>query len=264
MTTENTPALRRTLDRRTVAAGIAWSVPAVAATAAAPFAAASLVKNPGINGWVQVSAPGSRTCTREVTVTSRPSNPGRTPDGAPYGLYLYDTDPRGRYDEAKIVYWVRGDHTSRNPITWRSGSNHSSCWSGPTTGTAQRKSDGAVYTPYTWEYRCEIDPARVSGDGRLYLGDFEVRASINQALGGRSCEPLQFWAYREIRVDADGDGPGASELMHFERHADLDNSRGSRSTDGAAPEQAGADAAVEGGARSAAAEASFDAASATH
>lgn len=263
MSTDNTKNTRRAVNRRTVTTGLAWSVPAVAATAAAPFAAASLVKNPGINGWVQVTAGSSYTCTRRVTVTSRPSDPGQTPDGAPYGLYLYDTDPRGRYDAAKIVYWVRGDHTSRNKVTWGSGRNHSSCWSGPTTGTAQRKSDGAMYTPYTWTYTCAIDPSTVSEDGRLYLGDFHVYADINQNFGDWYCEPLQFWAYREIRVDADGDGPGEPELMHFERHADLDRSRGFRSGDGAAPSQAGTDRAAGGGADSAA-ETSFDEASAIH
>lgn len=243
MSTDKTPTTRRAVDRRTVTTGLAWSVPAVAATAAAPFAAASLVKNPGINGWVLTSASG-RGCQYDVTVTSRPANPGRTPDGAPYGLYLYDTDPRGHYDAAKLVYWVRGDHTRTNRISWRAGRNHSSCWTGrPTVGAAQTKSDGAVYTPYTWEYRCEISPEDVSDDGRLYLRDFEVSATINQSFRGR-CEPLQFWAYREIRVDADGDGPLEPELMHFERHADLNQNRGYRSTDGATADEAGTDVAA--------------------
>lgn len=116
-----------------------------------------------------------------------------------------------------------------------------------------------MYTPYT----CAIDPSAVSEDGRLYLGNFDVYADINQNFGDWYCEPLQFWAYREIRVDADGDGPGEPELMHFERHTDLERSHGFRSGDGAAPSQAGTDRAAGGGADSAA-ETSFDAASAIH
>ena len=63
MSVDNANNTRRAVNRRTVTTGLAWSVPAVAATAAAPFAAASLVKNPGINGWVQVTAGSSYTCT---------------------------------------------------------------------------------------------------------------------------------------------------------------------------------------------------------
>lgn len=242
MSTHSNPTTRRAVNRRTVTTGLAWSVPAVAATAAAPFAAASLIVNPGINGWVLVSPSRRRRgCQYDVTVTSRPANPGPTPDGAPYGLYLYDTNPRGRYDAAKMVYWVRGDHTVSRRISWTSGRNHSSCWSGPTVGTPLTKSDGARYTPYTWEYTCEIDPQQVSRDGRLYLGNFEVSATIDQSLRF-GCEPLEFWAYREIRVDADGDGPLEPELLHFERHADFP-AFGSRSTDGgASTDEAGAGA----------------------
>ncbi len=239
MSTENTQNSRRAVNRRTVTTGLAWSVPAVAATAAAPFAAASLIKNPGINGWVNVRASSVwfRLCTWDVTVTSNPGRGAVGPDGAPYGLYLYDTDPRGRYDAAKLVYWVRGDHTSRNPITWNEDQGHSDCWSGPTTGTAQVKDDGHIYTPYTWNYTCDIDPNTVSSDGRLYLDDFRVSARINQNLGN-GCEPLDFWAYREIRVDADGDGPAEPQLMHFERKASLAGGSGNRSRDEVGPNAA--------------------------
>lgn len=247
---ENRSAPSPSVSRRSVATGLAWSVPAVAAVSAAPFAAASLIITPGINGWVQVSAQGAGGCASTVTVTSRPRNPGRTPDGAPYGLYLYDTDEAGIYDDAKIVYWVRGNHLDRNPIQWTSGSNHSSCWSGPTAGTPATKSDGEKYTPYTWSYSCPIDPREVSSDGRLYLGDFEVSARIDQSTPSGGCLPLSFWAYREILVDADGAGPGEPELMSFERKATLGGVRGGRTApDATAPE------ATETGARARSAEA---------
>lgn len=224
----------RAVNRRTVTTGLAWSVPAVAATAAAPLAAASVIVNPGINGWVLNSASGS--CSNySVTISSAPSNPRPTPDGAPYGLYLYDTNLRGRYDAARMVYWIRGDHQSTNPVRWSKGRSHSSCWSGPTVGTPQTKSDGALYTPYTWTYTCEINPEDVAEDGRLYLGDFHVTATFSQRYGFR-CEPLDVWAYREIRVDPDGEGPQEPELQHFERKASLAGGSRLRSVDGAAPD----------------------------
>lgn len=237
---ENRSAPSPSVSRRSVATGLAWSVPAVAAVSAAPAFATSLIINPGINGWVNVSVSTSRCSNSNVTVTSRPQNPGRTPDGAPFGLFLYDTDPAGVYDNAKLVYWVRGDHTTENRISWRAGRNHSSCWGTPTVGAKETKSDGAVYTPYTWTYTCTIDPREVARDGRLYLEDFEVSATINQQFG-RRCEPLDFWAYREIRVDADGAGPGEAEVLSFERKASFDNG-GNRSRNGA-PDAAGTDAA---------------------
>lgn len=237
---ENRSAPSPSVSRRSVATGLAWSVPAVAAVSAAPAFASSLIINPGINGWVQVTNSPLGSCRSNITVTSRPRNPGRTPDGAPFGLYLYDTDPAGVYDNAKLVYWVRGNHTTENQISWRAGRNHSSCWGTPTVGAAETKSDGAMYTPYTWSYTCPIDPREVSSDGRLYLGDFEVSATINQQFGW-SCEPLDFWAYREITVDADGPGPGEAEVLSFERKASFDNG-GNRSRN-SVPDAAGTDAA---------------------
>ena len=43
------------ISRRTVAKAVAWSVPAIAVAATVPIAAASLRKDPGINGWVLVN-----------------------------------------------------------------------------------------------------------------------------------------------------------------------------------------------------------------
>lgn len=217
MSVDNANNTRRAVNRRAVTTGLAWSVPAVAATAAAPFAAASLVKNPGINGWVLNSPSFYSSCRRALTVSSNVGGAG--PDGAPYGLYLYDTDPRGKYDEAKLVYWVRGDHYNRNRITWSAGGSHSRCWRGPTVGKPQIKDDGFEYTPYTWTYTCPISPEDVSADGRLRLGHFHVVTSIfSQTDAAGRCLPLDIYTYREIRVDADGDGSQyGPELQHFER-----------------------------------------------
>ena len=217
MTTDS-PSTSGSITRRSVATGLAWSVPAVAAVAAAPAYAASLRKDPGINGWVLNSPRSLGGCRYSLTVDSKPSNPPVTSDGAPFGLYLYDTAVQSRYDAASLTYWIRGDHKSSNPVTWTTGPNHaSSCWSGPVAGAPAEKADGFTYTPYTWTYKCNINPAEVSSDGRLYLKDFNVIATFTQATVQRSCEPLDYWTYREIRVDVDGSGPQKPQIKSFER-----------------------------------------------
>ena len=212
-------------SRRAVATGLAWSVPAVAMVSAAPSFAASLRKDPGINGWVQVTRRGTSTnCTSNYSldVTSAPSGGGVTPDGAPWGLYLYDVSKDASYSGAKLVYWVRGDHVAQNTITWQAATGHSTKWSGPVTGAPQTKADGAVYTPYTWTYTGTIDPKNVKSDGRLYLETFHVTTNSFSQLEGRRCVPLDYWAYREIVVDPDGpNGPRSPQTLHFERRAGM-------------------------------------------
>ena len=149
-------------SRRAVATGLAWSVPAVAMVSAAPSFAASLRKDPGINGWVLNTTTNHGGCRYSLEVNSAPSNPGTTPDGAPWGLYLYDVSKDASYSGAKLVYWVRGTHTAtQNPITWQAATGHSTKWSGPKLGAAQTKADGFKYTPYTWTYTGTINPADV-------------------------------------------------------------------------------------------------------
>ncbi|QCP08604.1 hypothetical protein FDF08_12030 [Micrococcus luteus] len=207
------------LGRRAVATGLAWSVPAVAMVSAAPSFAVSLRKDPGINGWVLNTTTRDRDgCLRSLEVNSAPSNPGTTPDGAPFGLYLYDVSPQGVYTNAKLVYWVRGNHVAQNKITWGTGAQHSAKWKGPETGAPQTKADGAVYTPYTWTYTGTIDPRNVKKDGRLYLENFHVYTNVFSQREPRGCVPLDYWTYREIVVDPDGPaGPEKSQTLHFER-----------------------------------------------
>lgn len=204
--------------RRAVATGLAWSVPAVAMVSAAPSFAASLRKDPGINGWVLNSPEYHYFCRRSLEVNSAPSNPGPTPDGAPFGLYLYDVSKDASYSDAKLVYWVRGDHVKQNKITWQTATGHSAKWEGPETGRPQTKADGFVYTPYTWTYTGTIDPANVASDGRLYLETFHVKATNFSMSENGQCLPLDYWTYREIVVDPDGPtGPQQPMTLSFER-----------------------------------------------
>ena len=86
--------------RRAVATGLAWSVPAVAMVSAAPSFAASLRKDPGINGWVLNTTRDLGGCRYSLEVNSAPSRGGATPDGAPWGLYLYDVSKDASYSGA--------------------------------------------------------------------------------------------------------------------------------------------------------------------
>ena len=148
----------RGLSRRAVTRGALWAAPTLVVTSAAPAMAASLRKDPGINGWVlnSVRSSGFRRYTVSVDSTvSTSSYP--TPDGAPYGLYLYDTDPADVYTDATFTYWINDE---QEPFNWSVRTGHSSLWSDPVIGTAATKADGHSYTPYTWTYTGTIDPAR--------------------------------------------------------------------------------------------------------
>lgn len=198
-------------SRRSVAKGVAWMAPAVTIAAAAPTlsASSSIRIDPGINGWVLNSPRSTGQCAWTLEVDSTPS--GNGPDGAPFGLYLYDIEPQTTVANASLTYWIIGDQTAR----WSRLDGHSSCWSGPTRGAAQRKSDGLLYTPYTWTYGCSVLSSDVSRDGRLRLGNFHVRASFTQS---RSyCNDVTYWTQRSVVVDPDGAGPQSAETLTFER-----------------------------------------------
>lgn len=201
----------RSLDRRTIAKGAAWAVPAVTIAAAAPSLAASVPvrKDPGVNGWVLNTPRSSGSCRWTLEVDSTAT--GATPDGAPFGLYLYDITPKSTVADVALIYWIIGEQSA----TWANLRGHSTCWSGPTRGVAQKKSDGLVYTPYTWKYTCPPLAAEVKSDGRLYLGGFHVRGSFRQT--SAYCYDVTYWTQRSVIVDPDGTGSQAAQTLTFER-----------------------------------------------
>ena len=198
------------IGRRQVAKGAAWAVPTITMGAMAPAMAASIRIDPGINGWV-LNSPRRRwwNCGWSLDVNSNPSPTPPTPDGAPFGLYLYDVDPTAVITDAKLTYWIIGDQNA----SFSAASGHGSCWQGPVRGTPATKADGLVYTPYTWNYNCTIDPSTVSADGRLYLQNFHVEATFTQP--SNRCNDLTYWTQRSITIDAYGDGN--PEVLTFER-----------------------------------------------
>ena len=199
------------VNRRTLAKGMAWAAPVVVFASAAPATAASYRIDPGINGWVLNSpkslALGSCKYTLEVNSTLS----GNGPDGAPYGLYLYNVQSTAVISNAVLTYWIIGNQTA----TWATNSGHSPCWSSPVRGTPATKADGLVYTPYVFTYTCSIDPASVSADGRLRLGGFHVTATFTQP--NNLCNNVTYWTQRSITIDQDGSGSQVPDVLTFER-----------------------------------------------
>lgn len=204
----------RTINRRNVAKGMAWSVPALAVSVPAPAAAASLRKDPGINGWV-LNSPRSRgLCSYDLTVSSRETQ--STPDGAPFGLYIYDVEDPNTFSDARMVYWIIGNQNA----TVSALNGHSNCWQYAGRGAPQAKADGLTYTPYTFNYTCPITSTDrvLDSDGveRLYLEHFRVQFSFTQPWD--HCNDVTYWTQRFITIDRDGPtGPEAPEVHTFER-----------------------------------------------
>lgn len=214
-------------SRRTIAKGAAWAVPAVAVAAATPAMAASLRKDPGINGWVMNSPESDGSCfwgTREYRLEVSSIQSGSGPDGAPFGLYLYDTEPANVISNASITYWILGDHSASSGsdtyITWSTLSGHSTCWYYQGRVGTEVKPDGLIYTGYRWTYNCAIDPTNITvgsdGIGRVFLGQFRVRTNWFEQ-PSTYCSNLTYWTQRHITIDPDGNGPDAPVVHTFQR-----------------------------------------------
>jgi len=196
-------------SRRTVVRGAAWTTPVVLVVGAAPAFATSLRKDPGINGWVQVGTQQTSTNgTYDVEFDSTPNGAG--PDGAPYGLYIYDVNlaPNDKFQNARITLWLNDTQSAASVSTL---SGHSGSWNYlGSIGTAT-KPDGFSYTGYQFSYNGAIDAASYvtdsfDGQKRLYLGDFHVSIRANQVANNGSAN-MTYWVERSIDVQAQGAGP---------------------------------------------------------
>lgn len=219
------PTSNHPVSRRALAKGVTWAAPALVVATATPAIATSLRKDPGLNGWVLNSPTPRGNCRHDLEVDSTVTN-RQTPDGAPFGLYLYDVESNATVTDAKITYWIIGSQSA----TWTTLSNHSTCWGNPVRGNPAAKADGLTYTPYTWSYTCSINAANqtVGADGvrRLFLGDFHVRASFTQP--SNSCNDVTYWTQRTVTIDRDGPGGRYQpETLTFERR---NGTRGSFNT----------------------------------
>ena len=215
------------MTRRTLVRGAAWTAPTVVAAVAAPAMAASLRKDPGLNGWVWSSHSTGSCGSASTRIEVSSARTGKTPDGAPFGLYLYDSDDVEHVTGATITYWVLGSHatTGSTAIRWTSGADHSSCWTPRGRIGTTTKPDGLTYTGYRWTYSCAIDPAvkTVGADGveRIVLNNFHVPTNYFEQPAG-SCGKMNFWAERAVVIDG--------SLHTFQRRAGSDGAYTSSSS----------------------------------
>lgn len=184
------------LTRRSVVRGAAWSVPVIAVAATAPAFAASLRKDPGINGWVLISTTDRDRNSYDLRFDSDVAGTG--PDGAPYGLYIYDPNRTGNvlndvYTNASITLWIRTD-TDLTPANngWsRAGSGAG--WQAPTDAGLQTKPDNFQYRGYRFAYTGSY--TLVAAEERVYLQDFV--ATSNNIQG----QDATYWIERRITVN---------------------------------------------------------------
>ena len=140
MTTPDQPnTSARTIDRRKVVGGLAWSVPTVAIATAAPAMAVSPIRDPGLQGWVTVSGRcqqslSPRESTSRITIDGR----GQLPDR---GLWVYNTGPEGSVRDASITFYFP---TTLGTLTWSSAT--ASQWTTPVVDNSQPVAGHIGYT----------------------------------------------------------------------------------------------------------------------
>ena len=171
------------MNRRSILKAAAWTAPAITlATAAPAFATSPIRKDPGINGWVLVSY--GTDYGFDATFDSNPQPAPSTPDGAPFGLYLYDTIEGDQFSAASITYWFRGkpDEIKRTGSGWTGGTYY---------GGTQTKPDGLTYHGYRFDY---TGPFNRQGD-IVWLNHLKVTAD-DVASGDAT-----FWVERRVAIN---------------------------------------------------------------
>lgn len=198
-----------TLDvsRRGAIRGAAWSVPTIAAVAAAPAYATSLRDDPGINGWVLATwDPSDR--TPNISFDSDPAGVDpATPDGAPFGLYVRKVNrtPAGLLADtitnAAITFWLRGTASVSYP-EGGSGSNTTpngggmGRWNLQPGVLTETKPDGISYRGYRFTYSGALStPVLVNGQYQVYFEDISVLFSNVQNSNAT------FWTERDVTVN---------------------------------------------------------------
>lgn len=183
-----------TMTRRTLTRTAAWTTPVIVAAAAAPAYATSLRKDPGINGWVTVSYGTTLGFDAQFDSTT----PGVGPDGAPFGLYVYDVNRTGStitdtLTNASITIWLRGQARDG----WANGSGHGNRWGAMTDIGTATLDDGLTYRGYRSTYNGSV-PGQgftLDPDGRVYLQDF------NRTARDVRSDDATFWVERAITVN---------------------------------------------------------------
>ena len=184
------------VTRRRVTAATAWSVPVIAVASTAPAYATSIRKDPGINGWMLVTTTDQGRNTYDLRFDS--DEPGTGPDGAPFGLYIYDPNlnPAGTasadvYAAASITLWIRTDR-STNPATTITKAGSGAGWSNPVNVGAHTKPDGLSYRGYRFDYSGAYT---LKPDGRVWLTDLVV------VMDDIASADATYWVERAITIN---------------------------------------------------------------
>jgi hypothetical protein len=181
--------------RRTLIRNAAWSVPVISAVAAAPAFAASLRKDPGINGWVQISTTDRDDNSYDLRFNSNID--GNGPDGAPYGLYVYNPNRNGNtlldtYTNASMTLWVRTTNSDNTPAN-NGWSNPGTGWGNATDAGLANKPDGLQYRGYRFAYTGGY--TLVASEERVYLRDFDTSSDNIRGTDAT------YWIERQITVN---------------------------------------------------------------
>ena len=189
-------ALGRSATRRRVTAATAWSVPVIAVASTAPAYATSIRKDPGINGWMLVTTTDQGRTSYDLRFDS--DEPGTGPDGAPFGLYIYDpnlnpagTAPADVYTAASITLWIRTDR-STNPATTITKAGSGAGWSSPVNVGVRTKPDGLSYRGYRFDYSGAYT---LQSDGRVWLTDLVV------VMDDIASADATYWVERAITIN---------------------------------------------------------------
>lgn len=134
-------------------------------------------------------------------------NDPATPDGAPFGLYLYDTQPGDLFSAASITLWFRAKvdswtYGSRSTVPNAGG--HGDGWNrrnwlgrvAPTYVGTETKPDGVVYHGYQFEYEGTFSNLGAT-DGLVWLQDFEATATRVPH------DDATFWVERRIAINGE-------------------------------------------------------------
>lgn len=185
------------LSRRTVAKGIAWTVPVITATSAAPvFASSPKPPDPGLNGWVTVG--GSCSC-RTFDGTANTTGP----DGTPYGLYVWDnanSPDTIKIENAVMVYYLRYRDYK---FSRRKGGAET--WSTPTRCSDRDEKDAngkwmyAYCSTYSGEYGT---PRTITYNGVEYTAvPLNDRPNWLASRSHYCCTETHTWIRREVKIN---------------------------------------------------------------
>lgn len=188
MTTPDQPnTSARTIDRRKVVGGLAWSVPTVAVATAAPAMAVSPgedIRDRGLQGWVQLSKRCSWN-SAELTIDGTGSFPNR-------GLWVLDTLEDDDIQDVYIVFYFS---STLGRLNW-SATNSNSGWSVPQPDASVPQIAG--YTAYVTRYTGTFtfrDGGRNNPDYHWANGQPRFSATVS------GCPTVESYARRSVTVN---------------------------------------------------------------